>query len=124
MKLSFKLEFSEDHDGNAVFGFHHDGFYIFDPFLDTDGMTPADPMQYGISLDEAAFLAKLNGALEDATEAALNAGCLRIQDALGVKHGDYAGIHFSGGVAKQQIRQTLGEYFKAELEGGDARLDD
>lgn len=51
--------------------------------------------------------------IEEATDAALDEGCKRIQDYLGVTSGDLAGMHFSGSGA-DGMREVLREYLEAE----------
>lgn len=60
-------------------------------------------------------LALINAALEEATEDALNAGCLALQNAMGVKEGDVASIHFSGTDSVSPIQGALTSYAQLEL---------
>jgi len=114
MKLSFELKLSEGE--HAIFGFEHDGAFITDPYLCDAGMMPVDPAdEYGITKEEADHVVMLNSALESATEDAVNAACLNIQQALGVTAGDFAGRYFSGDVQKDQIRTVLASYMQAEM---------
>lgn len=60
-------------------------------------------------------LAFINAALEDATQDALNAGCLTLQNAMGVKQGDVAGVHFSGTDSVSPVQGALASYTQLEL---------
>ena len=127
MKLNFKLELLENAEGNLAFGFTHEksGTFIAEPFLCTSGMEPIDPTEeYGISKEEADFIVKLNEALENATEDAVNAGCLAVQQAIGVTRGDYAGVYFSGDVERKKVREVFAKYMHSELQYGDNALED
>jgi hypothetical protein len=89
--------------------------------LSTDGETiklvgkePPTPAQIKV-------LANLNTALTEAVHDAVNAGCLRIQEALGVKWGDFAGMYFcSGSPMERQIRGLFAGYLINEIEHGEA----
>ena len=78
-----------------------------------DGTTPGQEDR-GISQVDAEQLVKLNKLITEATEAALNAGCLVIQEALGVTSGDVAGIHFSGKRETAWIAHALANYLISE----------
>lgn len=52
--------------------------------------------------------------INDLADEALNVACKHIQDKLGVKFGDVAGLYFSGPV-DEQIRIILAGYIKSEL---------
>jgi len=52
--------------------------------------------------------------IDKATQAALDAGCAAIQQHLGVKHGDFASLHFSGEDSYKPIADTLAGYLWAE----------
>jgi hypothetical protein len=70
------------------------------------------------------LISMLNTALDDgvnnATEAAINAGCRAIQNALGVTSGDYAGIYFSDNSRLAELNNVIAglmaDYAVAELE--------
>lgn len=57
----------------------------------------------------------INASLEEATEDALNAGCLTLQTAMGVAQGDVASVHFSGPDNVNPIQSALAEYATVEL---------
>lgn len=75
----------------------------------------AEPSAYGLTQEEADFVVDLNALIEEATEAALNAGCLAVQEAVGVDSGDLAGVFFSGSADKEAIAHKFAEYILAEL---------
>lgn len=103
---------------HAVLGFvfEKEAVFIHDPTLSSCGRFTVDPSaQYGISAVDAQELATLNALLEDATQAAINAGCLAIQEKLGIISGDTAGAAFSGGEKAAAISKALGEYLELEL---------
>ena len=57
--------------------------------------------------------------IDDATEAALDAGCKVIQERLGIKHGDLAGLHFD-----RRRKDVLRDLFAAYLLEEVKELDD
>lgn len=57
--------------------------------------------------------------LERATEAALDAMCVIIQDHLGVKTGDFASLFFSGGQHREWVRAAATAYYEAERAEGE-----
>ena len=118
-KFSAPLALGEDaNTQHAVLGFvfEKEGVFIHDPTLSSCGRFTVDPAeQYGISAIDAQELATLNTLLEDATQAAINAGCLAIQEKLGITSGDTAGASFSGGEKAAAISKALGEYLLLEL---------
>ncbi|AQH05744.1 hypothetical protein A9R05_42775 (plasmid) [Burkholderia sp. KK1] len=70
---------------------------------------------YSLTQEEVDFVVDLNALIEEATQAALNAGCLTVQEAVGVDSGDLAGVFFSGSVNKEAIAHKFAEYILAEL---------
>ena len=57
--------------------------------------------------------------IADLADSAANEAIRQIQDALGVKTGDFAGIYFSGGDNLKALQSILSDYIKAEIsEGG------
>jgi hypothetical protein len=62
-------------------------------------------------LDDQADEVAIDAAVDDA----LNAGCLRIQDHLGVKAGDFASMYFcTGGPQWHEVREAFVQYLHAE----------
>lgn len=123
----FNLDLVLGQDPNTdmpVFGFERNSFFIFDPMSSECSRFIVDPTEnYGISKEDAAELARLNKLIETATQVALNAGCLSIQDAVGISHGDFAGIHFSGNENAKPIADALAKYLFAEYEHANAAFD-
>ena len=56
----------------------------------------------------------MNQTVEDLAYDALNAACLSVQNALGIEHGDAAGLFFSG-AERDSMMETLREYVKFEM---------
>lgn len=103
--------------GLPVFGFMVDGMFIHDPRRSDCGRFEVDPLDaYGISKEDAEQLAALNKMLDDATQAALNEGCYRVQTHLGIEAGDFAGVYFSGSQHVRSIAQALANYIFREIE--------
>lgn len=67
---------------------------------------------------------KMNKTLDDATWEATSAGCLKIQNLLGIDAGDYAGVYFSGDEANEAVRQTMAKYLLAELRWAECHDED
>jgi hypothetical protein len=53
--------------------------------------------------------------INDLARAALDAACAHIQDALGVKTGDFAALHFSARQREETILQILAFYIEEEI---------
>jgi len=74
-----------------------------------------DPTEaYGVSREDADQLVALNKLVNTATQEALNAGCLAIQQALGIATGDVAGVYFSGSNEVRPVAQALVDYLMTE----------
>lgn len=102
--------------GLPCFGLSVDNALVTDPYTCEDSGAAVDPQEaYGISEEDAQNLKKVNQTLDDATQAALNAGCLAVQSALGVMSGDVAGVHFSGPEQVRPIALAMAEYLQSEL---------
>lgn len=115
-KFTVNLQLSTDAENQPVFGFYSRGMFISDPFVSDCSRFEVNPADaYGISLEDAEALVKLNKTLATAVEAAVNAGCKVLQDEMGIEAGDVAGIHFSNADNHIGIAQSLGTYFAAEL---------
>lgn len=109
------LESINQQNGNKpVAGFAFKGMQIFDPFLSECGRFLVSPEYYGLTVEEANALSALNQKVEDATQDAINAGCLAIQQHLGVTAGDRAGNFFSS-ESTTQIEQIFLNYALAEI---------
>jgi hypothetical protein len=109
------LHVTENGEGIPVIAIRAKGHSITDPTVDESMMVTVPPDYYGLSQAQVDFFKKLNVALDDATEAALNAGCFAIQTAIGQDDGGIAGVHFSGDTATAPIRTALGEYLITEV---------
>lgn len=102
--------------GMPVLGFEADGMFIHKPRLSSCGRFSVNPTEaYGISGAEADALVALNKVLDQATEDAINAGCLTLMNHLGVTDGGIAGVCFSGNSARAQVARPLARYLLTEL---------
>jgi uncharacterized protein YunC (DUF1805 family) len=111
--------------GLPVFGFMVDGMFIHEPTLSDCGRFDVDPLKtYGICAQDVQQLAALNKMLHDATQAALNEGCYRAQNFLGIEAGDFAGVYFSGSEHVRPIAEALADYIFREIERAAAGLVD
>lgn len=117
-RFSFELVLDNNvHTDCSIFGFVWKGVFITDPYSSDCSRFEVDPTEaYGISRDDAEQLRKLNQSLEDAVEDALNAGCLRIQNVMGVESGDFAGVYFSGDEQRKALFDTFAKYILAEYQ--------
>jgi hypothetical protein len=68
-----------------------------------------------VSAQDLQQLQALNHLVEQATQDALNAGCLAVQTMLGVSSGDEAGVFFSGPVAVRPVAQAIADYIGHEI---------
>lgn len=68
-----------------------------------------------VSPEDAAEIKNLHTALERSVQDALDAGCLAIQEALGVKDGGFAALFFSGS-GKDGVKNALTEYLVAQAD--------
>ena len=59
--------------------------------------------------------------IADLADSAANEAIRQIQDALGVKTGDFAGLYFSGGDNLKALQSILSDYIKAEISEGGAK---
>ena len=59
--------------------------------------------------------------IADLADTAANEAIRQIQDALGVKTGDFAGLYFSGGENLKALQSILSDYIKAEISEGGAK---
>lgn len=109
-----------------VLGFVLNEMFIHDPAFSECGRFEVDALAtYGVPAADVRQLKQLNDLVDAATQAALNAGCREVQDALGVTAGDLAGVHFSGSAAVQPVAKAMCEYILAEyLANADVALAD
>lgn len=98
-----------------VLGFSLNGMFITNPFVSECGRFEVDPVEtYGLSRSDADQLVAFNKLVDTATQDALNAGCLAIQQALGIETGDVAGVHFSGPDEVRPVAQAMVDYLLTE----------
>lgn len=108
------LHVTEDDAGLAVFAISAKGHSILDLTLDESATVTVSPDYYGVSPDQARFMQKLNDVLTSATEAALDAGCLAVQEALQIETGGVAEMHFSAVAQRAPVREALANYILSE----------
>lgn len=115
-KFSITLEKGENPLTDLpVLGTSVKDMFIFDPFISECGRFEVDPVTtYGISHADAKALRELNELIEEAAEAAINAGCRKIQEALCIETGDVAGVFFSSPAAVAPILGQFVDYVLAE----------
>lgn len=94
---------------------------IADPCLSECGRFEVNPLDaYGLDVHQVEALKSLNALLVDAVHVSLDAGCLRVQQQLGIATGDLAGLHFASGEALRQATRVLGDYLVEEINAGAA----
>lgn len=115
-KFTHPIEIGEDpQTGLPVFGFSINDMFISEPKLSECGRFDVDPLQaYGLTPEDVAAQAALNAAIKQATEDALNAGCLAIQQATGIPSGDVAGLYFSDEAKVRPIAEAMAKYLETE----------
>lgn len=92
------------------------GYFVTNPFYDVGMIDEVDPMEcWGLTEAQAKFIVTLNEQLAEAAEDAINAGCLRLQNAAGITDGGYAGVHFSGPELRNQLMRIFGEYIASDI---------
>jgi hypothetical protein len=92
-------------------GCNCNGNFVWNPYK---GVTGDPETDYGIKDAEAKQLQELNRAIDQATEAAIDAGCLVIQTAMGIKDGGFASVHFSNRKDASEIAFIFADYLLAE----------
>lgn len=119
-RFAHQLTLGEDPtDDSPMLGFMINGEFVFRPFFKFDPQTKTwasvNPAKtYGIPLEDAEELAKLNRLVETAAEVALGAGCKAIKDAINSATNDLAYVMFSGAAAMRPFRQAMCEYICGE----------
>lgn len=112
-----------DNVGQPKLALAIDDYEIADPTISPCGRFNVDPrIAYGLTARQVRVLARLNVLLHQSVQAALDAGCLSIQQQVGIASGDAAGTHFSGGNALNDATRVLGEYLLEEIESGAAKV--
>lgn len=88
---------------------------ITNPLKSSCGRFEVDPQEeYGLSPDNVKDLAAINKQVRQAAEDAVNAGCISLQDHLGVTDGGFAGVFFSGS-GMEELRIIFAQYAAAEV---------
>ncbi|MBV7542180.1 hypothetical protein [Acidovorax sp. sic0104] len=114
-QLPMELEWTMGDDGPEL-GVSAHGYFVVKPHLDVGLMNKVDPMEcWGISPTLAKLIDDLNSALPEALEDAINAGCLRLQQAAGIRDGGYAGIYFSDAAKRVPVSEVLAEYIVRDV---------
>lgn len=114
--LTGRLKIATNAEGLSCAGVEAEDFFIVDPYQSTCGRFDAKPADYGLTEEEGVFIAAINKAIEQATEDAINAGCLAVQTSLGVTAGDFAGVYFSGDAQRELVRSVFAIYALREAE--------
>lgn len=109
------LYVTEDSNGKVVFGIAAKGHEILDPSMDEGLTSSVEPSYYDLTAEQVAFFNKLNQVLDDASEAAQNAGCLAIHRALGAATGEVVGTPFSRDHECAPIRGALARHLLTEV---------
>lgn len=110
------LHLTADARGRTVFGVTANGHTITTLTVDESRSHPVEPAYYGLTQGQVDYFALLNKTLDDATQTALDAGCLVIQGALGIETGDVAGTHFSAIEQLEPLRAAFAEYIILEVD--------
>ena len=85
--------------------------------LSVDGQTLQFVGGKASTPEQEAAIKRLNIALDEAVQLALDAACHRIQTELGQNYGDFAGMHFaSGGPQEAAVRSCFATYLIDEVE--------
>jgi hypothetical protein len=109
------LHVTENSLGLPVFAISAKGHSITDLTVDESTMVQVPPEYYGLSQEQVDFFAQLNRTLDDASEAAIDAGAAAVQSALGIDDGEVAVRQFKGNAAATPFRIAVGEHIIAEV---------
>lgn len=110
------LHLTADASGRTVFGVSARGHTITKPTLDESRSRPVQPAYYGLTQAQVDYFTVLNETLDDAIQAALDAGCQTIQGALGIETGDVAENHFSAIEQREPLRAAFARYIILEID--------
>lgn len=114
--FGYPVSVTEDFEGVYRVCLTIEGVVMPDVRSSDCGRFRVDPLaEYQLSPEQVQFFDDLQGLLDSAVEDAINAGCLAIQQRLGVDSGDLAGVIFSGEDAKNDFRRVFGQYILAEI---------
>lgn len=118
----FEVVLADTGDGTpAKIGLVIDEMEITEPGLSECGRFEVDPFEaYRLEAHQVNALKRLNVLLVEAVHVSLDAGCLRVQEQLGIATGDLAGLHFASGEALSQATRVLGDYVVEEINAGAA----
>ena len=114
--LKSRVQIDSNGEGLSALGIDVNGVFITEPYRSECSRFEVTPDVHGLSTEEAAFIEGFNEMLQRATLEALNAGCLAVQEALGVSAGDFAGVFFSDDRECERIRAVLAKYALQEAE--------
>ena len=91
------------------------GIVISDTSQSSCGRFPANAEGYGLTYENGEVLTLLNELVTKATEDAINALCLAVQQPLGIAAGNLAAQFFSGHILLDDIQRVTAEYICAEF---------
>lgn len=115
----FALVETSDVEGKPMAGFVHQGIVIHDPSVTECGRFAAKSDLYGMTDAQVLALVRLNAQIEEAAEAAINAGTSVIQKHLDITTSDQAGAFFVGDnkvqIERMFLRYALTEVAKGQL---------
>jgi len=109
------LMMTEDPMGTPQVAFGFESMAIYDASISDCGRFEANADHYGLTEDQHTAFQGIRMLLDDAVNDALDAGCIKLQMALGVEAGDVAGVFFSGDEDRNRLRLMLGNYFISEV---------
>lgn len=100
------------------------GVVIGDLTMDPTGRETVGPEAYGLTDADVIALNRLNVAIDEAVETALDAMAKAVQDHLQIATGDFAGLYFSGERKRRKLKKTAIRYALAEIKALRAELVD
>lgn len=110
IQLPFPLEWASS-GGDPEIGVSTRGMFVVNPFTDEGQTEEVDPLEYwGLTPEQAQFIVDINAKLKEAVEDAINAGCLRLQNASGITDGGFAGLYFSGPPSQTKLMEVFAGY--------------
>lgn len=115
-RFALPLEKGEDpSSGQPVVGFSINDMFIFDPYLSECGRFAVDPtVTYGLTKEDADHLVDMNHRLEEATQAALDAGCATLLQTLDLPSEARGDGYFRPDVALYLVAQALRDFLVSE----------
>lgn len=100
------------------------GVVIDELTLDPTGRETVDPQTYGLTDVDVVALNRLNVAIDEAVETALDAMTKAVRDHLQIAPGDFSGPYFSGERERRKLKKTAIRYALAEIKAMRAKLVD